>query len=983
MEILSKSVTQPLPALPPHGDRPTVPAPVPSGPPGMPEAHASPDERRHALSEAAARRARSSELRLESLTPPTEPAAPPMLAALLATDPHAEQLRANGQLNPEILAALTQLATQPLAEGLDRDRLLATALANLADPASINQGDRQTCAATVVQAMLALSDPVEYLRLVAGLASPDGTVTLADGTPIARDEAWQLGAGKSPIDQLIQPAFMRVATESYDQTSDSRATADGRGQGLYADEQDALIAAATGQRTVSVFETGPAAMAALTQALKGGQAVSAILRVPDPATGALKGHAVLIEGIQGDRVTLLDPARGRRTLSVAEFRAQLQSLSLPERLVAPELRPPKAASARGLLAGWAFLGGLVERVSKAVERVVAPIVQALAPVVNAVSQAVTAVEEAVTAVHHAVSAVRSAAFEALRQGVTLAMDFWKQVGNGLRDFAKQAAEFWEDYGTYLVIAAQLACAVIPGLQVVSIALAAVQAMDGAKLMADGLSSGDWKKALAGVAAVAGGLAGGAGALGAKAFGGAALQIANVANKVSKVAHGVAGTLEALESGNPGKLLGAVAGTLGNGAELLGRGADETVVTLTRISEQAASYATRAEAAYQALVNGNLAGAFDTLAETAGMDPEATRQLSQGLAFAQALSTGDHEKAKALGAELLAESGLGARLADDETLRRAASTYRQAMQLKQAMERGDLAAATRIATGAATEAGLLDESTARKTNVLAARTQSLADALQRGDQAEAGRLALDMAVDYGVLSDERLQQARKLGGMAQRIHRALADGDVVQAAKLLGLPPDSPLLAPLEEATQRVAPARQWLEKGQALHEALAEGDLTAAAAIVGELTGRDGMIDRQAIEAAIRADARVREAQALAERMQGLRATLDRGDFVTLHRRVHELARQASELEGRLAEHARAVPTLARQLAARLVHGENAASQELALRIGLLNGVLADRHVAEMRRFVKQAGPLREAILDRDVAGAAALLARPLAAVSR
>lgn len=125
------------------------------------------------------------------------------------------------------LQQLEALSTQPMVSGLDgADQLLAQVVREIAIPESIFQGYRGTCAASSAIVSLAQANPAEYVRIIAGLASPAGEVTLADGHTVARREPGTErddGYGRSVTHRLIGPAMMEVANGAdynYDQAED-------------------------------------------------------------------------------------------------------------------------------------------------------------------------------------------------------------------------------------------------------------------------------------------------------------------------------------------------------------------------------------------------------------------------------------------------------------------------------------------------------------------------------------------------------------------------------------------------------------------------------------------------------------------------------------------------------------------------------------------------------------------------------------------
>ncbi len=99
-------------------------------------------------------------------------------------------------------------------------RLLGGLIRNLVDPGRINQGHKGTCAVTSLESYLADRQPAEYARLVTGLMSPPGKVSMASGEEISRDESslvWsRTEAWRSPVSRLFQVAAMERAYPELD-----------------------------------------------------------------------------------------------------------------------------------------------------------------------------------------------------------------------------------------------------------------------------------------------------------------------------------------------------------------------------------------------------------------------------------------------------------------------------------------------------------------------------------------------------------------------------------------------------------------------------------------------------------------------------------------------------------------------------------------------------------------------------------------------
>lgn len=117
-------------------------------------------------------------------------------------------LRGQGRTLDELHALLKA----PLAEGIDRKQLLSDVVGEVADPVRISQHAKNTCGAATAQILLARKHPAEYVRLVLGLASPEGKVHTAGYSSIARKPDWNADndGGRSVSSRLLQPAFMQL-----------------------------------------------------------------------------------------------------------------------------------------------------------------------------------------------------------------------------------------------------------------------------------------------------------------------------------------------------------------------------------------------------------------------------------------------------------------------------------------------------------------------------------------------------------------------------------------------------------------------------------------------------------------------------------------------------------------------------------------------------------------------------------------------------
>lgn len=155
---------------------------------------------------------------------------PRVQAALdsLAADGKLTQVAAGGGT---LLAHLEKIANAPLDKTVEAERsdLLGEVIIEVQQSGSVAQRGMNTCGASSAAAHLCYSDPAEYARLVAGLASPAGTVKTANGVELKRDEKWDLdcdtqsktGIQRTLSGRLLQPAIMDLgAINEYDNETD-------------------------------------------------------------------------------------------------------------------------------------------------------------------------------------------------------------------------------------------------------------------------------------------------------------------------------------------------------------------------------------------------------------------------------------------------------------------------------------------------------------------------------------------------------------------------------------------------------------------------------------------------------------------------------------------------------------------------------------------------------------------------------------------
>ena len=243
--------------------------------------------------------------------------------------------RLDGEQGKNVLSEVAGLSRDEVAEGIERDALVQDLVQEIEDPSAISQQGVGTCVATTASIYLARTDPAEYARLVRGLASPEGKVTLKNGDEIRRedhtideDPSYD-GAERSQSHRLLVPALMEYAnpTSNYDPIDDSQQRDYGvfqrfDYQGLTNQDLDRVMEGLTGQTWDSHGSSGgEAELGRIDQATAKGQAVPASLDWGDG------GHQVLVTDVTDDRVDYVNPWGSEESMSRAEFEERLTGVA--------------------------------------------------------------------------------------------------------------------------------------------------------------------------------------------------------------------------------------------------------------------------------------------------------------------------------------------------------------------------------------------------------------------------------------------------------------------------------------------------------------------------------------------------------------------------------------------------------------------------------------------------------------------------------
>ncbi len=238
-----------------------------------------------------------------------------------------------GKLTGPLLQNLSKLNQQKLATGIDRQQLLADVVQEVAVPEAIAQRNRGTCVPTSIEIQLAQQNPAEYVRLISGLASPEGEVTTAGGDVLKREPGViDDGTSRTMSQKLLAPALMELgnALADYDNEEDEHVggSLDGK-SGLTAAQADVLLESIHGRDFAFQSTSSDAEKKAGTQfvleELKAGRDVLVGLKW---GTG---GHKVLVTGTENrdgvEYVKIINPWGRQELIPLADFEASLRNVN--------------------------------------------------------------------------------------------------------------------------------------------------------------------------------------------------------------------------------------------------------------------------------------------------------------------------------------------------------------------------------------------------------------------------------------------------------------------------------------------------------------------------------------------------------------------------------------------------------------------------------------------------------------------------------
>jgi hypothetical protein len=238
-----------------------------------------------------------------------------------------------------VLDNLATIAKEPLAPGIDRGALLCETTREIADATTINQEGKGTCGAAVSCMMLAMKNPSEYTRIVGQLATPAGKAVLQNGDTITRVPDWQApDRGRTTSQRLLEPALMNYGYSAdgttYSNTKDDRSlfgigTPGGASTGLADWEQEKVLTGLYGEKYsdhLTLAGSYDGDWKSIQSWTGRGEPIPASICY---GGGIKEDHHVIITGVAGDNVTIMNPQGKVETFSKEQFQKMMLSYRTP------------------------------------------------------------------------------------------------------------------------------------------------------------------------------------------------------------------------------------------------------------------------------------------------------------------------------------------------------------------------------------------------------------------------------------------------------------------------------------------------------------------------------------------------------------------------------------------------------------------------------------------------------------------------------
>ncbi len=238
--------------------------------------------------------------------------------------------------HPQLLANLQAVVSQALAPELDRQQLLADLVQEVAVPEAINQTSKGTCVPTAIGIQLAMNDPAEYVRLVSGLATPEGTVVTRGGDVLRREPGvFDDGTSRSTAQRLLAPALMELGNgdHEYDNGADQNQERvlwwTNEYQGLYPEQADRILESLYG-RDFAYHSLGSQtererAMDYVSERLAQGESVLVAVAWGDGGHQLLVTGTELVDGVE--YVRYVNPWGRVERLPMSEFVERMRAVN--------------------------------------------------------------------------------------------------------------------------------------------------------------------------------------------------------------------------------------------------------------------------------------------------------------------------------------------------------------------------------------------------------------------------------------------------------------------------------------------------------------------------------------------------------------------------------------------------------------------------------------------------------------------------------
>jgi hypothetical protein len=260
------------------------------------------------------------------------------LGALLEGTPEAAtSVDRNGR---SLLGNLSDLAAQPLNaalySGTTKQKVLDEVLLQVANPDRIEQGNAPTCTVTSMQFELVRDDTSEYVRLMAGLTGPGGSVEMKGGGALKLDPKSLAQLNKRQSSQAIfQTAAMEYGNGADDFDVAKGVSHDDKGvkedyPGLMPYQQTVMLRQLFGVKYETRSLPTEASRAKALQELRGYATVGTNRPVLLEIDQGNFNHAVTYEMQKNDRVYFRDPYGQIRSMPQEAFIQHVVAVHQPQ-----------------------------------------------------------------------------------------------------------------------------------------------------------------------------------------------------------------------------------------------------------------------------------------------------------------------------------------------------------------------------------------------------------------------------------------------------------------------------------------------------------------------------------------------------------------------------------------------------------------------------------------------------------------------------